>query len=193
MSEKELSKEESLALISDMISQAKRNVARGGSFYFLLWGWVVLFANLGHYVIEKFELFEHPYIVWLITIPAAIASMMRGSKSSRDARVKSHLNGIYRQIWLAVSIGIVITLVFMKQVNFNVNPIILMLAATGTFISGSLLRFNPLIMGAVALWLASIVAYSVSIMDQNLVGAVGILAGYLVPGYLLKKAESERI
>lgn len=189
MSNKELSKDESLALITDMIGQAKRNVAKGGSFYFLLWGWVVLLANLGHYLIATYDWFEHPYIVWVLTIPAAIASMVYGAKRSRESAVKSHLDRLYSQIWLSVFIGVLIILFFMADVNYNVNAIILVFAGIGTFISGQALRFSPLIMGGIALWVASVVAFNLPAIDQYLVGAVGILAGYLVPGYLLRKAE----
>lgn len=189
MSNKELSKDESLALITDMIGQAKRNVAKGGSFYFLLWGWVVMLANLGHYLIDKFNWYEHPYIVWLLTIPAGIASMVYGARRSSESKVKSHLDRVYSQIWLAVFIGVLIILFFMANVNYNVNAIILTFAGIGTFISGQALRFSPLSLGGIALWIASIVAFNLNPTDQYIVGAVGILAGYLVPGYLLRKAE----
>ena len=189
MSNKELTKDESLALITDMIGQAKRNVARGGSFYFLLWGWVVMLANIGHYLIAKYDWYDYPYIVWILTIPATIASIVYGARKSSKAAVKSHLDRLYGMIWLAVFVGVMITIFFMDEVNYNLNAIILTFAGMGTFISGVALRFNPLVMGAIALWAASIVAYNLNPLDQYPVAAVGILAGYLVPGYLLRKAE----
>lgn len=193
MNEKELSKDESLQLISNMITQAKRNLAQGGSYYFLLWGWVVMLANLGHYLIDKFDLYPYPYVVWILTIPAAIASMVHGARRSKKAKVKSHLDRVYGLLWLGVMISVLIILFFMDHVNYNTNAIILTFAGLGTFISGCMLRFNPLIMGGVALWAASIVAFNLPSLDQYLVGAIGILAGYLVPGYLLRKVENERV
>ena len=193
MSNKELSKDESLQLITDMIGQAKRNVAKGGSFYFLIWGWVVLFANLGHYLIAKFDWYDYPYIVWVLTIPAAVLSIVHGAKEDKKARVKSHLDRLYSMIWFAVFVGVMIILIFMEDVNYNLNAIILTFAGIGTFISGYALRFTPLIMGGVALWVASVVAFNFNPLDQYLVAAVGILAGYLIPGYLLRKAESGNV
>lgn len=193
MSEKELSKDESLSLITDMIGQAKKNVAKGGSFYFLLWGWTVLVANLGHYLIQRYDWYDAPYVIWAITIPAAIISIVYGARQDRNAKVKSHLDRLYGLIWLAVFIGVLIILIFMDSVNYNTNAIILTFAGIGTFISGCALRFNPLIMGGVALWIASIVAFNLSPMDQNLVAAIGILAGYLIPGYLLKRVEGGQV
>ncbi|MEP1035414.1 hypothetical protein [Ekhidna sp.] len=189
MSNKELSKDESLALITNMIGQAKHNVAKGGSFYFLLWGWVVMIANIGHYLIAKYDWLDYPYIVWILTIPAGIISMVHGAKRSKEAKVKSHLDRLYSQIWMAVFVGVLIILFFMSDINYNANAIILVFAGIGTFISGQALRFSPLIMGGVALWVASIIAFNLPPLDQYLVGAAGILAGYLIPGYLLRKAE----
>jgi hypothetical protein len=190
MSEKELSKEESLKLITDMIGQAKRNYSKSGSFYFLLWGWVVMIANLGHYILSTYQLTEHPYIVWLLTFPAAIISAVRGYNEDRRSIVKSHLDSLYGLIWLTMFICIIIMVVFVKDLHLILNPLILTLAGAGTFISGSMLRFRPLILGGVALWIASIVAFNTAINEQYLVAAVGIMAGYLIPGYLLKKAEN---
>lgn len=189
MEDKEISKEESLELITEMIGQAKRNFAKGGSFYFLLWGWVVLFANLGHYLLAYFG-YQHPYIVWMAIIPAGIASMVYGARVDRRVKVKSHLDRMYGYIWLGVFICVLIIIYFMKDLNFNVNAVILSFAGLGTFLSGLMLRFSPLVLGGIALWISSIVAFHFSTSDQYLVGAVGILAGYLIPGYLLKRAEN---
>lgn len=189
MSEKELNKEESLELITRMINQAKSNYNKRGSFFFLLWGWAVMLANIGHYMLGKFSDYPHPYIVWLIAIPAGIISGIYGARLSRKALVVSHLDRLYGKIWLAVGLGIIICLLFMSKLSFNHNAVILLLSGIGTYISGVLLRFSPLIWGSIALGVASIVAFNVPMIDQYLVGGVGILLGYLVPGYLLKNKE----
>jgi len=85
MNDIELTKKERLSLISDLIVQAKRNLAKGGSFYFLLWGWVIMLSNLGHYFIDKYDLYPHPYIVWVLTISALIATIIYSVKQDRNA------------------------------------------------------------------------------------------------------------
>ena len=189
MSDKELTKDESLDLIVDMIGQAKRNIARGGSFYFLLWGWVVMLANLGHYVLDKYDLYDAPHIVWAATIPAGIISGIYGARRGKNSKVKSHLDRLYGLVWISVAMGVLTILFFMADVNYNVNPIILTFSAIGTFISGCMLRFRPLIIGGIALWISSVIGFNAIVTDQYLIGAIGILAGYLIPGYLLKRAE----
>lgn len=189
MTNTELSKEESLALITSMINKAKRNFAKGSSFHFLLWGWVVMLANLGHYLIAKYDWYEAPQIVWIATIPAGIISISYGFIRGKRATVKSHIDSLYGLIWLGVFVSVIIILFFVGDINQNLNAIILTFAGLGVFLSGCALRFAPSILGAVALWICAIIAFNLSPVDQYLVGAIGILAGYLVPGYLLKKVE----
>jgi hypothetical protein len=190
MTEKQLSKDESLRLITEMISQAKHNFAKGGSFFFLLWGIVVCTANAGHYVMMKWHLFEKPQMIWMITIPAGIISIIYSVRMDQKALVKSHLDRMYGLIWIGVFICTVLLLTFIGNYS-NINPIILLFAGLGTFLSGCMLRFTPLILGGFALWIAAGVAFKLPMIDQYLIGAIGIFAGYLIPGYLLRKAEND--
>jgi len=189
MNEKQLTKDESLQLITEMIGQAKRNFAKGGSFYFLLWGWVVMIANAGHYVMMKWQLFDKPYLIWVLTLPAAVISIIYSARMDQKTLVKSHLDRMYGIIWITVFICAVLLLTFIGK-NETINPIVLLFAGLGTFLSGAMLRFTPLILGGIALWIAAGVAFKLPVNDQSLVGAIGIFAGYLIPGYLLRKAEN---
>ncbi len=189
----ELSKDESLALITEMIGQAKRNVAKGGSFYFLLWGWVIALANLGHYLIDRFDWYEHPYIVWLIIIPAVIVTVLYSARRDQRAKVISHYDRIYGQLWMAIFIAIIVLLTFMQKLDFNQNAVILLFSGLGTYLSGFLLKFKPLNIGGIALLVSAIIAFNVSVIDQYLVAAVGLVLGYLIPGYLLQRAERGQV
>ena len=192
MKESELTNTESLQIITDMIGQAKRNIAQSGSFYFLLWGWVVLFGNFGHYFIAKYDLYPAPYIVWIITIPAAIISAVYSVRQGRKAKVTSQFDKVYANLWTSIFVVLITTLVFMSKLSYNHNAVILLLAALGTFVSGRLIKFKPLIFGGIALYIGSLVAFNVSVLDQYLVAGVAIILGYLIPGYLLKQAEKNK-
>ena len=190
MKTQELTKEESLEIITSMIGEAKRSIAKGGSFYFLLWGFVVAIANFGQYILDMID-YGRPYIVWSISIPAAMVTVIYSVKLGRRSGVTSHFDRIYGQIWMVLGIAMVCTLVFMSKINFNHNAIIMLLAASGTYISGSMLRFKPLIFGGLILILASCVAFTQTPENQNLVAGIAIIAGYIIPGFLLKKQEGE--
>ena len=189
MLEKELTKQESLNLITEMINQAKSNYSKGGSFFFLLWGWTIMLANFGHYYLARFTDFDQPYLVWTLTLPAAVISIIYSVRLGKKALVVTHLDRMYGQVWVAMGVGIIVSLLFMHRMGFNHNPVILLFAGAGTFISGRMLRFTPLVLGGIALWMAAVIGFSLPVVDQYLVGGIGILAGYLIPGYLLKNKE----
>ncbi|MEM6641464.1 MAG: hypothetical protein AAF616_00680 [Bacteroidota bacterium] len=191
--EENLTNEERLILISDMISQAKKNFASGGSFHFLLWGWVISLANFGHYFLEKFDLFDAPFIVWLITFPASVVSIWYGFAKSKNAPVRSHLDTVYSSIWISVFAMVIICLVFMAKLGFNHNPIILLFAGLGTFISGILMKYRPIKIGGIILWVGACMGLFSSVTDQQLIAGISVILGQLIPGYMLKKVESKDV
>jgi hypothetical protein len=91
-SEKQMTAHESLELIATMIRQAKTGI-RQKSFYFLLWGWVVALAYLGGYVLLKAG-YDKPYLIWVITLPAMIASFIYGSRVQRQSGPPTQLEAI---------------------------------------------------------------------------------------------------
>jgi hypothetical protein len=46
-----------------------------------------------------------------------------------------------------------------------------------------------LILGGITFWIAGTLCYIVGPIEQYLVGAIAMVFGYLVPGYLLKKSN----
>ncbi len=70
-----------------------------------------------------------------------------------------------------------------------VNPVIILLAAVPTFLTGVILKFKPLYFGGMVFWILGVVLFFVSREDQFLIAAVAIALGYLVPGYMLKRSD----
>lgn len=185
----DITNQKRLELITEMIGQAKSNFARKGSAQILLWGWVIALANLGHFLLSQVGYFQ-PHIVWWIVLPATLYSIYLGRKMASNP-VRSHLDGLYGQVWIAVAVVIVITLMMMYQLSFYHNPVILATAGAGMFITGSLLRYKPIYFGAAVLWMASLLEWQMDLQWHYLISAIAIFMGYLVPGYLLKRSESE--
>lgn len=187
--EKQLSHQESLQLITEMISNAKRNLAKGGSFYFLLWGAVVALANFVIYYLINFTEVNEWYWVWLVTVPAVIITIVHARMTASKATVTGPIDHLYGQIWIGIFIAMVITLVFMARINYAVNPIMLIYSGIGTYITGRLSRFQPLIIGSMVLWAAAIIVFLTPVTYQFLIAGLGFVAGYVVPGLMLRKQE----
>ena len=185
--ENSLTAQESLDIITSMIREAKGNMKRNG-FYFLLWGWVIIAANLGMYVLQKIG-YAHYYVVWAITIPAWIISLIRGYRQGKTERNSTHLDTVTMWLWVAFGITIFTLVGFGSKINFQLNPVILAISAIPTFLSGVVIRFKPLLLGGISFWIFSIISFLTPSETQPLVGAVAVLCGYIVPGSLLKLRE----
>jgi hypothetical protein len=184
-----LNPQQSLELITSMISQVKGNL-RNVSFHFLLWGWVITFCNAGMYYFFKYTEYQrYAPMVWVLCIPAGIISMIYGARSEKKAGVVTHLDRISMWLWIGMAITISPAWIFGSQTGWMVNAIVLMPVGMATFLSGIIIRFRPLVFGGILFWIAGVVCYIVGPVEQYLVGAVAMVFGYLVPGYLLKKSN----
>lgn len=190
MNNDNLSNQESLALISRMISTAKGNVSQG-AFHMILWGWMVIIMSVSHFILMKYQLVPHPEMVWLLAIPTFFVSFYAGYKKGQKAEVKTHLDRMYSWIWMGFSVTLLIMFFLVMGRWVLINPVILALAGYATFLSGMLIRFKPMIYGAIAFWIWAIIAYFAGPLYGMLVMAAGICTGYLIPGYLLKMKSDE--
>lgn len=189
-SEENLSAQQSLDIITSMIRQAQGRVS-GNSFYFLLWGWCISLANFGMFGLMRFTDYPYPYVVWLIAIPAWIVTMIYGKKQGEELPRRSHLDRINMWLWLGMGACVFPICLFGYALNWNINPIILLMAAPPTFISGIIIKFKPLLVGGVCFWISGSLSFLVSQQDQYLIGGIAIMLGYMVPGYLLRSLKEK--
>jgi hypothetical protein len=178
------STEESLAIITRMIAQTQGNM-RGGSFYFILWGWIGMLGFIGHYLLQVYTDMAHPYIIWLIAIPGWIISFVYGARQARNRGVSNYSDKMIMWTWIAFGITLIL-IIFSGQYYSLISPTIIALAAMATFITGVIIKFKPLIYGAGSLWVFAAVALAVTPTTGLLVCALAVLTGYLIPGYMLK-------
>lgn len=183
--EKVLKPEESLQIIEKMIQRTKVNL-HDSSFYFLLWGWVVLIGIVGHIILERFTDCTKSYLIWLIIFPAVIANIVYGIRHGKKTCVSSHLDSMNLMIWIAFLVSYSIVLIFMKKFDYNIVPIIFLLAGNATFLTGILIKFKPLILGGIVFWLGVICLFLIPEDYVIFISPIVIIFGYLVPGYMLK-------
>ena len=186
-----LTASESLDLISAMIQEAKGNVRRN-SFFFLFWGWVVITANVSMYVLGLAG-YAYPSVAWAITIPAWVITIYKMSRIKGKARSASHFDRITGWLWISFGITVFIIAFFGSRINFQINPLVLLITAIPTVVSGIILKFRPLVVGALVFWISGITCLLLPLSLQPLVSAVGTACGYLIPGYMLKNRKDEDV
>jgi hypothetical protein len=186
MNQSTFTEQDSMQVIQTMIANAKKDV-RNDRFYYLIWGWLTLVASLGHFILLKVG-YEHPYIVWLLMILGGVASWLRTRKHKRESRVKTYVDRFISNIWIAVSAGTLISLIAAATVvGYDIAyPFLIMLFGIGTYMSGVIFKFRPLMIGGILNWIIALTAFYVSFDMQLLLLALSMVVSYLIPGYLVK-------
>lgn len=186
----ETSKEynEKLDVIFEMIENSKSNL-RDNAFFYLLWGWLVLVASVTHFIMLKLGIFQS-FLVWpvLMTI-GAIASVVAGIRLGKRSLYRTHIDTAVIYLWWGFFFTILITLAFSigGKIPWNIsNAVIISMYGLGTFVSGGILKFKPLIIGGICCWIISLGAFFVPEAYMLLLVAISIIIAYLVPGYMLK-------
>lgn len=183
----DLDPQQSIEIINKMIDQSKKNVQQN-ALYFLIWGWLTLIAALSHYALLHFFQLKQAPLVWPILMSlGGILVAVRSFRDKKGAYVVTHVDRSVMYLWGGITIYIFFQLAFMfKNGVENTYPQLMALYALGSFITGGILKFTPLKVGAAFGLLVAIAAYFQPFSYQLLLLALCITVCYLVPGYLLK-------
>jgi hypothetical protein len=182
----DFSPEESLRVIQTMIDRTKNSVA-DQSFYFLLWGWLVFIAALLQYTLKVIVRTDYHPLAWNLMFVGFVIAIIKGVKQ-KSQPVKTYVDDGLRNIWTCLCvIQILIVFVFMRRGGWeNCYTIFIMWYSTGCFLTGRLLKFPPLVWGAVTCWALAVLTTFVDVDMNILLMAAAILVSYIIPGYLLK-------
>ena len=185
--EKTLSPQESLNVILRAISSTKNSI-RSNSFYFLLWGWAIAIASFGFFVMKVFfNAWFHFVLFPILAFIAGVITIVHYSRK-RVVSTESYVSHFLSRLWAILGIAFIMT-VFIN-VSHGESPFTytMMLAGIGTLVSGWLMKFKPLVFGGVLFLASSLVSVYVTVEYRALLQGITVVAGYLVPGYLLKNA-----
>jgi hypothetical protein len=196
--EKTLTPEESLRIIQKSISNSRKNM-REGSFYYLLWGWALILASLANYFLIRYLIGQERYddimlmslLAWGVFIIAAmIIQFVYQSRVSKRERVVTHLDRYITIVWITAGLLMGLMAFLSLKLDSYPTPFILGVTAMATAVSGLMLRFRPLVIGAVIFLAAAVISSFMRGTDQLLVFAVAMALGYLIPGYIIRSLKN---
>ena len=185
--EDNFSPQQSLLLIQDMINKTKSNF-QGNRFYFIFWGWVTLTALLTQFFLKVVLHSERHYLVWLVVIPSTIITVIYSARSRRVRAVRTYIGDSMTYLWTGIGISFFVLSFIVSNSSggwLNAYPFFILFYGLGTFVSGRILRFTPLVVGGIFNWLLALVSVYVSFDYQLLVASAAILTSYIIPGHLL--------
>lgn len=188
---KTLSPEESLRLIAETIEKTKSNV-QSGSFYFLLWGWLVSLAGIAQFLLLEFTTIKAYFYVWPIMAFIGIVScIVYGVKVERHKTVQTHLDSVFMNLWIVLGVAFFTVVFIALWLHVTVVPFILLVAGIGTLVSGLIIKFKPMVIGGILFFAFAICTLFVPHSYHVLVSTLAIITGYLVPGYILRNLETK--
>ncbi len=181
-----ITEQESLQIIKQMVDKAKGNVGDDAIFY-LLWGWLVLISSIIHFTLSYMG-YPNFWIVWPVLMTAGgIASAVIGAKKSKKHPTKGYIDKLMGYLWGGFVITLLIVLTQARLFGWNyAYAIMISLYGLATFISGGVLSFKPLIIGGISAWILSIISFYVPMNWVVLLLGLSMITSYLIPGYMLK-------
>lgn len=186
MQEDSLSPQQSIDLIQSMIQKTK-NAAADSSVFFLLWGWVVFIACLLQYFLKNIIHYERHYYAWLLILFGVAGSIYFGSKQSKTEMVKTYISEGVEQLWMGIGISFFLLGFIFAKIGYEHSfSFYILLYGIGCFVTGRLIKFNPLIWGGIGAWLLAILSAYLEYNANILLTAASILISYIIPGYLLR-------
>jgi hypothetical protein len=191
---------ESLEIIGRFIMNYKKNF-KESSFYFLLWGWVVLLASLSHFLILTALLNAKDYgmigtfsmVNWIsFTVAGMVIQIFHFRKTAGREITRSHIDQFIRSLWQATAIAIVLIIFLcIKTQNYYPSPFILTVIGLSTLVTGITIKFRPLVFGGIIFFVLAVAGSFIYNEYQLLINALAITLGYLVPGYMLRASKTE--
>lgn len=208
MENKELSHQESLALINNMINKAKDSFHSTGVGV-MMWGIVVAVTALVK-LAEIHFWFRLPFDINILTLLAIIPQVILSIREKKRKKATSYEDVFIKPIWWGFGVCIfllifIINMVFHEygpiyreyvqlaghkpvfQFQEFVLPLFLMLYGLPTFITGVGCRFKPMIWGGIICWLSCIIAVFTEVRIDFLLTAFSALVAWFIPGLLMEK------
>ena len=186
MPEQEFSPMESLQLIRNMISKTKQGMYDRSS-YFLLWGWGTFIAATAQYILKVVFDYPYHYRVWWLVVLYVILSFSITRRHKRKEQSKTYIQEAVGYLWFGIGMSFfVLAFVFSKIGWQYCYPVYMMLYGLGTFVSGNLTKFKPLIIGGIISWFLAAVSVWFNYDQQILFASAALLASYIIPGHMLR-------
>lgn len=184
----ELTREESLQIIENMIGNARKNIVDNG-FSWLLWGTLIFLASLATYFLISTNS-NSIFLAWNAFGAFAIIILLYNLIRPQKKKVKTYVDDLLRYVNIGFSICL---FVIIFSINISVGPnngfgYFLMLYAFLMLIQGGAMKFKPLIFGAIINWIGALaIFYNTELKYDMLITAGAVFIGYLIPGFILAR------
>ncbi len=206
--EKPMTEQESLALITSMINRAK-DVNHSTGLTSIMWGLVIIVCSLVR-LAEIHYGFRLPVDIYLLTVLAIAPTIYFSIKEKKERRVTGYKDNFIDNTWLAFGISIFLLSFIMNVLFARLRPLtesmelatgknivyfmydymgafFLMLYGLPTFITGTSMKFKPMIWGGIICWVSCLAAVFTPVKIDLILTAFSALFAWFIPGIILER------
>lgn len=195
MEDKIISEKESMLLIQQMITTAKKEQTDSGVGW-IVWGWLLFFASVFTYLNEQYN-WVSAFFFWNIFGIAAILMVLfeifRNVISKKTEKVKTYTSDLFDRLNIGFGISLFLIIMSMNIGYPSLVPpvkgftLLLGLYGFWILIYGTVLNFKPSIIGAFITWafaFAGLFVQQGSFDITMILHAAAVMFGYIIPGHM---------
>lgn len=185
-----LTPEQSLLLISKTIEETKERFKENGRI-FVFWGSLMLIVIGSQFLLSLLELYKFMMIpVYLYPLGAIYTAIYFWREYKKKNAPKTIIGMILGSLGWAVGMNLMtMGFLFSAQLGDALAPVFIILLALMIIVSGTTIRFRPLIIGGVLMNLIGLASFFLERDYQGFSMMLGAVVAFIIPGLLLNHAR----
>jgi hypothetical protein len=207
MAEKQLTEQESLLIIQQMINRAKNNFVDTGIGP-MLWGAVITFCSIVQ-AAKIYYQFDLKFDIWMLALFAIVPQVFISINERRERKAKGWDDDIMSYVWICFGIGVFVVNFVNNRMATELNPaletfremtgksvsntwsyascFLLLVFGFPTIITGAARKQRWMLAGGIFCWVSAIVAaFTPTYIDFVLMAFAAALS-WLIPGIMIRR------
>jgi hypothetical protein len=190
MNQENLTPEQSLKLISDVIADARNRFQENGIIY-MMWGIMLGIAGIGQYLLIHFEYYSINYFPYFLMPAGGVISYLYYKKKAGSAR--NAISVLIGRLWLIVLVNlIVLGFLFSTVLGEYLVPVILQILAVSTITSGIAVKENVIQVAGISINILGFATFFIDYEYHPLVIAITGIVFTFIPGLILSRKNRDQ-
>lgn len=191
MENKEFTPSESLALIANVISEAKSRFKDNG-FSFIFLGLCCTVASLGQYILLKLEYYQISYYPYFIMPIAAVVTYFYYKKKRSAVKSGNIIGTLFSIISAIMGANLMISgFFFWEKFNIALIPFMLILFSIWSVLTGVLIRNRIFLISGIVINIIAYVSLYIGREYHPLILSIVSFTGIVIPGIILNYSSKE--
>lgn len=182
----DLSHEQRLDLINEMIYKARNDYHESGASA-LLWGGTIMFCSILSLLNTYWQIkwLDH---IWWLTFVAVIPQLIISVREGKQRKYKLHTDDAMGGIWISFAVAILLMFYYGHAFKpAGAASLFLILYGMPTFATGLTHRFIPMIVGGIVCWVCAVISFYTNRQVDLMLFVVAAFFAWFLPGLILRR------